>query len=105
MSDRRKARRFAFETPAKARLHVLQDVVIERSSQGQLTVLATGSSSPGEELAIRIRATDGRTVTLSVCTVTSRPVMIDGTGLRYRLDLRVLRAEEPAAAAAARGVE
>jgi hypothetical protein len=97
MSDRRRASRFAFETPAKARLHVLQDVVIERSSPRQLTVLATGSSSPGEELAMRIRAADGRTVTLAVCTVTSRPVMIDGAGLRYRLDLRVLEADEPTA--------
>jgi hypothetical protein len=32
-----------------------------------------------------------------VCTVTSRPVMIDGAGLRYRLDLRVLEADEPTA--------
>jgi hypothetical protein len=100
MSDRRKARRFVFETPAKARLHVLQDVVIERSNSRQLTVLATASSSPGEELAMRIRAGDGRTVTLTVCTVTSRPVMIDGTGLRYRLDLRVLGAEGPPASPA-----
>ena len=31
MSDRRKARRFAFTKPAEARLHLLQDVVIEHS--------------------------------------------------------------------------
>jgi len=96
MSDRRKARRFAFTRPAEARVHVLQDVVIEHSDAERLVVLASASSSQGEELAIRIRGTEGQSVTLTVHTIESRPVMIDGAGLRYRLNLRVVEANRGA---------
>jgi hypothetical protein len=96
MTDRRKAKRFAFTKPAAAHLHVLHDVIIEHSDAQQLIVLATASSAPGEELAIRLRGADGRAVTLTVHTVETRPVMVDGAGLRYRLNLRVSGTDRPA---------
>jgi hypothetical protein len=99
MSDRRKARRFAFATPARAQFHLLQDVVIERSAPDGLTVLAAESSVPGERLAVRIRGTDEQVVTLAVQTIDSRPVMVDGSGLRYRLRLQVVEAEGAGAVA------
>jgi len=95
MADRRKAPRFAFASPAQAHLHLTQDVVIERSSANQLTVLAAASSTTGEQLALRLRATDGRIATVPVCTLASRPVILDGGSIRYRLDLQVVDAGTP----------
>ena len=93
MSDRRQAQRFAFSSPAHAQLHLAQDVVIESSGAKSLTVLSSVSSITGEQFAMRLRATDGRMATVSVCTRTSRPVLLEGGSLRYRLELQVLDAE------------
>jgi hypothetical protein len=92
MTERRKAARFVLAKPASAHLRVLQDVIIERSGPERLTLLAAAASARGEELAVRIRAEDGRAVTLSVRTLQSRAVMTEGSGPKYRLDLQVLDA-------------
>jgi hypothetical protein len=93
MSDRRKSARFVLAKPASARLRVLQDVIIVQTGPERLTVLSGGSSPKGEELAVRLRAPDGRAVTLAVRTVESRPVMTTGSGQKYRLDLQVIAME------------
>ena len=90
MSDRRQAQRFAFSSPAHAQLHLAQDVVIERSDATGLTVLSATSSMAGEQFAMRLRAFDGRIATVSVCTRASRPVLLEGGSVRYRLDLQVV---------------
>jgi hypothetical protein len=98
MSDRRKAARFVLAKPASARLRVLQDVIVERSGPERLTLLAASASPKGEELAVRLRAEDGRAVTLAVRTLQSRAVMTEGSGPKYRLDLQVIdavRSAEP----------
>lgn len=97
MADRRNAPRFAFASPAQAHLHLTQDVVVERSNANQLTVLSASSSTTGEQLALRLRALDGRVATVPVCTLASRPVILDGGSIRYRLDLRVVGVDTPAA--------
>ena len=74
-------------------MQVLQDVVVERLSQRELTVLAKNGSVAGEELAVQLRSDDGRMAILSVTTLTSSQIVIDGR-LRYRLSLRVLGATE-----------
>lgn len=93
MSDRRQAQRFAFNSPAHAKLQLAHDVVIERSGARSLTVLSSVSSVAGERFAMRLRATDGRMATVPVCTQTSRPVLLESGALRYRLQLRVLDAD------------
>ena len=92
MSDRRQAQRFAFNSPAHAQLHLAHDVVIESSGARSLTVLSSVSSVTGEQFAMRLRATDGRMATVAVCTRASRPVLLEGGSLRYRLELQVLDA-------------
>jgi hypothetical protein len=100
MSDRRQAQRFALSNPAHAQLHLAQDVVIERSEPGSLTVLAPASSMAGDQFAIRLRAFDGRMATVPVRTRASRLVLLDGGSVRYRLDLDVLAGEGGAPPAA-----
>ena len=90
MSDRRKAQRFAFSSPADAHLHFAQDVTIERSDAQHLTVLSTVASAAGEELALRLRGPDGGVISVSVRTLASQLVVLDGGSLRYRLDLQVV---------------
>ena len=90
MSDRRQAQRFVFSNPADAQLHLAQDVAIERSDATGLTVLSAIPSMAGEQFAIRLRAFDGRIATVAVCTRVSRPVLLDGGSVRYRLELQVL---------------
>ena len=96
MSDRRQAQRFAFNSPTRAQLRLAQDVVIEQSGARSLTVLSTVSSITGEQFAMRLRATDGRMATVAVCTRASRPVLLEGGSLQYRLELQVLDAEDGA---------
>jgi hypothetical protein len=90
MSDRRQAPRFALSKPAHAQLHLAHDVVVERSDPRGLTVLAAASSVAGERFALRLRASDGRVATVPVCTRASRPVLLGGGTVRYRLELDVL---------------
>lgn len=88
MSDRRKAPRFAFSSPARAQLYVAHDVQIHRNGPEQLTVVSSVGSPNGEELALRLCRPDGTVVTLTVCTIGSRPI-VDDSGVRYQIDLRV----------------
>jgi hypothetical protein len=90
MSDRRQAQRFACSRPTHAHLQMAHDVVVERSDATTLTVLSRASSTAGEQFTMRLRAVNGRSATVSVCTRASQPVLLDGGSVRYRLELQVL---------------
>ena len=89
MSDRRRAQRFAFTSPATAHLHLVRDVVIVESGAECLTVLSPSTSPAGETFALRLRGTEGREATVPVRTVASQPVVVGGL-VQYRIDLRVI---------------
>jgi len=91
MSDRRKAPRFAFSSPAQAQLYVAHDVQIQRNGPEQLTVVSSVASPKGEELALRLRGPDGSVVTLQVRTIDSRPI-VDDRGVHYQIDLQICSA-------------
>jgi hypothetical protein len=89
MSDRRRAQRFAFSSPAAAHLHLVRDVIIVESNGEWLTVLSPSSSPAGETFALRVRGTEGREATVAVQTVASQPIVVSGC-VQYRIDLRVI---------------
>ncbi len=97
MSDRRRAQRFAFSSPAAAHLHLVRDVIIVESDGERLTVLSPSSSPTGETFALRVRGTEGREATVPVQTVASQPVVVSGC-VQYRIDLRVIDTESPSRA-------
>jgi hypothetical protein len=89
MSDRRRAQRFAFRSPATAHLHLVRDVVIEEGGAECLTVLSPSTSPAGETFSLRVRGTEGREATVAVRTVASQPVIVGGS-VQYRIVLRVI---------------
>ncbi len=92
MSDRRRSQRFACSSPVEARMHLLDDVLVEKRRPGALTVLSTVTSTRGERLSLRLRTNDGGVASLDVSTTESRPIVAEGR-LRYRLELRTVRPE------------
>ena len=99
MPDRRRGRRFTLTCPASAHVHVAADVFIERSDAETFTVLSAATSVPGEEFDLRLRAADGRTVSVPVRTIRSRPVFLPEQAVSYRIDLRVIAASGQTGAA------
>jgi hypothetical protein len=99
MPDRRKAQRFTLPRPAQAHVHVVNDVIIERSDAETLTVLSAEASVAGEEFALQLHGAEGQTTTVQVRTIRSQPALLTGPAPRYRLELRVVtaaaRAEGP----------
>lgn len=89
MTDRRRAERYELARPAAAEIRLFHDVVVEHSTPEHLTVVSAVPCTPGEELSVRVRSSDGRAALLRVRTVTIRPVLGE-SAFRYRLDLQVL---------------
>jgi hypothetical protein len=89
MTDRRRAVRYQLARPAAAEIRLFHDVVVEHSTPDHLTVVSAVPCTPGEELSVRVRSSDGRTALLRVRTVATRPVLGE-SAFRYRLDLQVL---------------
>ena len=98
MPDRRRGQRFTLTCPAQAHVHMATDVFIERSDADTLTVLSAATSVAGEEFALRLRAPDGRTVSVPVRTIRSRPVFLPEQTVSYRIELRVIASGQAGAA-------
>jgi hypothetical protein len=89
MFDRRKAQRFTLSCPVPAHLHVVNEVIIERTDAETVTVLAEGASLAGEEFVLQLRGAEGRFVNVPVRTVRSQPTFMSGQAPAFRIDLRV----------------
>lgn len=89
MSGRRRHARFAVAQPWEGTLRILRDVtVVDDADARGLLVFSHAIGVPGEVVALEL-AGAGTVVTLVVCVVESRPVVVDGA-VRHALRLTVL---------------
>ena len=89
MSDRRRASRF-ISPGVEGMLRLMQDVQVEQTSAGEITVIATTRPTSREQ-TIQMRDNAGRRVSLRV-QLTASAVVSCGEMLRHRVVLRVLGA-------------
>lgn len=87
MQDRRRSARFSLGRPLEGTLKLLEEVLVERYVENEMTVLATMPAKPTESMVIdRVIASNG--ALLDVRVAGSEPAIMDGI-LRHRLTLRI----------------
>src|SRR5262245_43849907 len=84
MTGRRRETRFLPSRPWSAALQTLDDVVLEESGNGEISVLSAAPARQGDKFILEI-ATGG--LRLDVTVLRSEPVLVDGS-VRHRLQLR-----------------
>lgn len=94
MQDRRRSARFSLGRPLEGTLKLLEEVLVERYVENEMTVLATMPAKPTELMVIdRVIASNGALLDARVAE--SQPAIMDGL-LKHRLTLRI--DEDPRAA-------
>jgi hypothetical protein len=86
MSGRRGHERYVVAN-ASGSLRVVRDVSIWRDHADQLVATSEAPAAAGELLRLE-RIVDGETISIQVCVVESRPMLVSGR-LRHRLRLRI----------------
>jgi hypothetical protein len=85
MHGRRRETRFLPSSPWNAALQIVEDVVLEKTDNGDVWVLGETPARRGDALILEV-ATGG--LRMDVQVLESEPVLIDG-GVRHRLRLRL----------------
>ena len=91
MSDRRRAERVLIGKGITGVVSLRQDVVVERISAVELTVVSEAAVARGEQLALEIQTGDGVTERCVTRVIERRPALMNGRAC-HRLSLRVLDA-------------
>ena len=99
MSGRRRYERFQPTQPWDGHLRVLQDVIVQLDSAGQLVAFGHLPGVIGEVVRLDLSG-GGRAISLDVRVDESRPVIVDG-GVRHRLSFEVVGQPESGESAAA----
>ena len=92
MSGRRAHPRFAVTNPWDGGIHVLRDVVIDRTDRNELLAVSQAPGVVGEEMSLELFGA-GASLALRVRVVESRPLIVDGA-VRHRLRLELVAAGE-----------
>lgn len=93
MTDRRRFSRFATPQRLPGVLRVLQDIVVERLSSRDATVISPTPVARGEQLQLRIDRENGVSWVVSARLFDRHPTMVDGQ-VKHRLFLEVLDVTE-----------
>lgn len=87
MQDRRRTARFSLNRPLQGTLHLMEDVLVERYIDSEITVVASMAAKASELVTVdRVVATNSALTDARV--VESCPMIVDGV-LRHRLTLRI----------------
>jgi len=87
MQDRRRSARFSLSHPLEGTLRLMDEVLVERYVENEMTVLASMAAKPSEAMVIdRVIASNASL--LDVHVARSEPAVVDGL-LRHRLTLLV----------------
>ena len=74
-------------------LYLSEDIVVERVSRTEITVLSSVGLTQGEELQVWLHHPDGESETIVAKAIERTPALVDGT-VRHRVRLSVLREKE-----------
>jgi hypothetical protein len=88
MASRRRHQRYLPATPWEGAFRVLRDVLVQTEHGGGLVAISRAPAVMGEALTLNL-AGAGRTVSLRVQVIESRPVIVAG-GVRHRIRLDIL---------------
>ena len=93
MTDRRRARRIAIREGADGVLYLSEDIVVERISKTEITVLSSVGVTQGEELQLWLHHPGGESEAIVAKAIERTPALVDGL-VRHRVRLSVLRPRE-----------
>jgi hypothetical protein len=93
VTDRRRARRIAIREEAEGVLYLSEDIVVERVSRTEITVLSSAGVAQGEELQVWLHHPDGESEAIVAKAIERTPALVDGM-VRHRVRLSVLRPKE-----------
>lgn len=93
MTDRRRARRIAIREGAEGVLYLSEDVVVERVSKTEITVLSSTGMTQGEELQVWLHHPDGESEAIVAKAIERTPALVDGL-VRHRVRLSVQQTRE-----------
>ena len=93
VTDRRRARRIAIREGAEGTLFLCEDIVVERISKTEITVLSSVGVTQGEELRLWLHHPDGDSEAIVAKAIERTPALVDGM-VRHRVRLSVLRPRE-----------
>jgi hypothetical protein len=93
VTDRRRARRIAIREGAEGVLYLSEDIVVERVSKTEITVLSSVGMTQGEELQVWLHHPDGESEAIVAKAIERTPALVDGM-VRHRVRLSVVRSKE-----------
>ena len=93
VTDRRRARRIAIREGADGVLYLSEDIVVERISKTEITVLSSVGVTQGEELQLWLHHPGGESEAIVAKAIERTPALVDGM-VRHRVRLSVLRPRE-----------
>ena len=74
-------------------LYMSEDIVVERVSKSEITVLSTVGVAQGEELQVWLHHPDGESEVILAKAIERTPALVDGM-VRHRVRLSVVRSKE-----------